>query len=67
MEDKEKSNVGEGRCARRRITARVSLLVTAGQTLTDAAAASMNACVSDRGTVPVSNILDGLLQKSKTH
>lgn len=65
MEDKEKSDVGEGRCARWGRIARVSLLVTAGQTLNDAAA-SMNACVRDRKTVPASNVFDSLLQNNKT-
>lgn len=65
LEDKEKSGVGEGKWARYWRITRASLPVTIGQTLIDAAA-SVNACVRGRQTVPVSNVLETFLQNNMT-
>lgn len=65
LEDKEKSDVGEGRWARRWRTAPASLSVTIGQTPKDVAA-SVNACVRDTQIVPMSNVFDSFLQNNMT-
>lgn len=65
LEDKEKCDEGEGLWARCWRIARVSLSVTIARTLKDAAA-SVKACVRDRRTVPIRNVLESVLQNNMT-